>query len=116
MSKRMNEIILRNNYKPSKFVHMQRDFRLRDKVALRRNRPGAAECITEMSVLMACWKKNEFNDSDCTEEIKIFHSCCAEAEKTKKAAIASEKSGKVGAGKMTSKQVTSLLQKYPQPR
>ncbi|XP_038061358.1 coiled-coil-helix-coiled-coil-helix domain-containing protein 1-like [Patiria miniata] len=115
MSKRMNEIILRNHYWPNKFEHRQREFKLNNKVALRKNRPGAAECISEMSVLMACWKKHDYNDADCIEEIKVFQKCCTEAQKVKRDAKIAEKSGKI-AGKMTGKQVTNLLQQYPQPR
>ncbi|XP_022080386.1 coiled-coil-helix-coiled-coil-helix domain-containing protein 1-like [Acanthaster planci] len=115
MSKRMNEIILRNHYWPNRFEFRQREFKLRDKVALRKNRPGAAECITEMSVLMACWKKHDYNDTDCTEEIRLFEKCCMEAKKVRQETKAAVKSGKI-AGKMTSQQATSLLQQFPQPR
>ncbi|NWW86242.1 CHCH1 protein, partial [Rhynochetos jubatus] len=53
---------------------------LADKVANRREVPGEATCITEMSVMMACWKQNDFNDTACAEEIRMFYDCVARAE------------------------------------
>ncbi|KAM9380107.1 small ribosomal subunit protein mS37 isoform 2-T2 [Phaethornis superciliosus] len=53
---------------------------LANKVANRREQAGEATCITEMSVMMACWKQNDFNDAACTEEIRMFYDCVAKAE------------------------------------
>ena len=39
-----------------------------------------ATCLTEMSVMMACWKQNDFNDKSCAEEIRAFYDCVAKAE------------------------------------
>uniref|UniRef100_A0A8C0BSP3 CHCH domain-containing protein n=1 Tax=Buteo japonicus TaxID=224669 RepID=A0A8C0BSP3_9AVES len=39
-----------------------------------------ATCITEMSVMMACWKQNDFSDTACAEEIRMFYDCVAKAE------------------------------------
>ncbi|NXM38466.1 CHCH1 protein, partial [Gymnorhina tibicen] len=49
-------------------------------VANRREQPTEATCITEMSVMMACWKQNDFNDAPCAEEIRMFYDCVAKAE------------------------------------
>ncbi|XP_010141380.1 PREDICTED: coiled-coil-helix-coiled-coil-helix domain-containing protein 1, partial [Buceros rhinoceros silvestris] len=43
-------------------------------------RVGEATCITEMSVMMACWKQNDFSDAACAEEIRMFYDCVAKAE------------------------------------
>ncbi|NWX41055.1 CHCH1 protein, partial [Steatornis caripensis] len=53
---------------------------LANKVANRREQPGEATCITEMSVMMACWKQNDFNDAACANEIQMFYDCVAKAE------------------------------------
>ncbi|NXA39892.1 CHCH1 protein, partial [Eudromia elegans] len=53
---------------------------LANKVANRREQAGEATCITEMSVMMACWKQNDFSSSACAEEIRAFHDCVAKAE------------------------------------
>lgn len=42
--------------------------------------PLEATCITEMSVMMACWKQNDFSDLPCAEEIRRFYDCVAKAE------------------------------------
>ncbi|NWV02491.1 CHCH1 protein, partial [Ptilonorhynchus violaceus] len=49
-------------------------------VANRREQPAEATCITEMSVMMACWKQNDFSDTACAEEIRMFYDCVAKAE------------------------------------
>lgn len=42
--------------------------------------PPEATCITEMSVMMACWKRNEFRDEACRKEIQDFFDCSSKAE------------------------------------
>lgn len=44
--------------------------------------PAEATCITEMSVMMACWKRNEFRDDACRSEIQNFFDCASKAEVT----------------------------------
>ena len=39
-----------------------------------------ATCITEMSVLLACWKQNNFVDSLCFTEITSFYTCVETAK------------------------------------
>lgn len=39
-----------------------------------------ASCITEMSVLMACWKQNNFVDTLCSNEISSFYMCVEKAQ------------------------------------
>ena len=39
-----------------------------------------ATCITEMSVLMACWKQNNFLDGLCSNEVKDFYICVEKAQ------------------------------------
>ncbi|NXK48491.1 CHCH1 protein, partial [Chauna torquata] len=61
-------------------VRPTRPLVLADKVASRRETAGEATCITEMSVMMACWKQNDFSDTACAEEIRTFYDCVARAE------------------------------------
>ncbi|XP_077115364.1 small ribosomal subunit protein mS37 isoform X2 [Ranitomeya variabilis] len=53
---------------------------LADRVANRRYKLGEATCITEMSVLMACWKENAFSDTACSTAIKVFYDCVAQEQ------------------------------------
>ncbi|XP_073416149.1 small ribosomal subunit protein mS37 isoform X2 [Dendrobates tinctorius] len=68
-----------------------------------------ATCITEMSVLMACWKENAFSDSACSTAIKVFYDCVAREQKARKLGAQDEKP----AGWMPPQQVNKLLRKYP---
>uniref|UniRef100_A0A673GEX7 CHCH domain-containing protein n=1 Tax=Sinocyclocheilus rhinocerous TaxID=307959 RepID=A0A673GEX7_9TELE len=34
-----------------------------------------ATCVTEMSLLMACWKQNDFNNTVCSKEVSVFYTC-----------------------------------------
>ncbi|XP_072679731.1 small ribosomal subunit protein mS37 isoform X2 [Canis lupus baileyi] len=53
---------------------------LANRVGERRRERGEATCITEMSVMMACWKQNEFRDEACRKEIQDFFDCASRAE------------------------------------
>ena len=35
----------------------------------------AATCVPEMSAMMACWRKNNFEDVPCRKEIEMFLTC-----------------------------------------
>uniref|UniRef100_A0A8C0F049 Coiled-coil-helix-coiled-coil-helix domain containing 1 n=1 Tax=Bubo bubo TaxID=30461 RepID=A0A8C0F049_BUBBB len=84
---------------------------LANKVANRREQAGEATCITEMSVMMACWKQNDFNDTACAEEIRMFHDCVAKAEKERK----NQNKDILSSGEnLTSSKVNKLLRRFPQ--
>ncbi|XP_021115297.1 coiled-coil-helix-coiled-coil-helix domain-containing protein 1 isoform X2 [Heterocephalus glaber] len=53
---------------------------LANRVGERRREKGEATCITEMSVMMACWKENEFRDSACKKEIQDFFECASRTQ------------------------------------
>ncbi|CAJ0966907.1 unnamed protein product [Ranitomeya imitator] len=82
---------------------------LADKVANRRFKLGEATCITEMSVLMACWKENAFSDTACSTAIKVFYDCVAKEQNARKLGAKEEKP----AGWMPPQQANKLLRKYP---
>ncbi|KAH0624354.1 hypothetical protein JD844_031748 [Phrynosoma platyrhinos] len=70
-----------------------------------------ATCITEMSLMMACWKQNEFRDTACAQEIQTFFDCAAKAEAERKEKIRQESLGL--SGNLTPKQVNKLLRRFP---
>ncbi|XP_078055508.1 small ribosomal subunit protein mS37 [Mustelus asterias] len=84
---------------------------LADRVANRKSRLGEATCITEMSVMMACWKQNEFSEAACAQEIQAFYTCTAKAEAERKARARLDSVGQTNT--LTPKQATKLLQRYP---
>ncbi|KAF1398481.1 Coiled-coil-helix-coiled-coil-helix domain-containing protein 1, partial [Spheniscus humboldti] len=85
---------------------------LANKVANRREQAGEAMCITEMSVMMACWKQNNFNDTACAEEIRMFYDCVAKAEKERK--NQNEEDALSPRENLTSSKVNKLLRRFPQ--
>ncbi|KAM6264388.1 small ribosomal subunit protein mS37 isoform 2-T2 [Spheniscus humboldti] len=84
---------------------------LANKVANRREQAGEAMCITEMSVMMACWKQNNFNDTACAEEIRMFYDCVAKAEERKNQ---NEEDALSPRENLTSSKVNKLLRRFPQ--
>ncbi|XP_063819752.1 small ribosomal subunit protein mS37 [Pseudophryne corroboree] len=82
---------------------------LADKVSNRSYRLGEATCITEMSVLMACWKENAFSDTVCSKEIKIFNDCVAQAQTARLLGQTEDKPS----GWLDPQQANKLLKKFP---
>ncbi|XP_066535565.1 coiled-coil-helix-coiled-coil-helix domain-containing protein 1 [Hoplias malabaricus] len=83
---------------------------LKNQVTNRRPEKGEATCITEMSILMACWKQNDFNNTLCSKEVSTFYRCIenaqAEREKAKNQAAGQ-------GGRLLPKQANKLLKRYP---
>uniref|UniRef100_A0A8C5TRS0 Coiled-coil-helix-coiled-coil-helix domain containing 1 n=1 Tax=Malurus cyaneus samueli TaxID=2593467 RepID=A0A8C5TRS0_9PASS len=88
-----------------------RPLALADRVANRREQSTEATCITEMSVMMACWKQNDFNDTACAEEIRMFYNCVAKAEKERKD---QNEDTLLSRGNFPSSKVNKLLRRFPQ--
>ncbi|XP_042358333.1 coiled-coil-helix-coiled-coil-helix domain-containing protein 1 [Plectropomus leopardus] len=83
---------------------------LKDAVAKRKPSKGEATCVTEMSVLMACWKLNNFVEGLCSSEMNSFYTCVKAAQAAMK--NKSEQTSLQG-GRLPPKQATSLLKRYP---
>ncbi|XP_077202301.1 small ribosomal subunit protein mS37 [Paroedura picta] len=84
---------------------------LADHISSRHRTPGEATCVTEMSLMMACWKQNEFNDATCSKEIQAFLDCTSKADAEHKAKLHQEsldQSKTLGA-----KQINKLLNQFP---
>lgn len=39
-----------------------------------------ASCVTEMALVMACWKQNDFNTKLCSNELNVFYRCIEKAQ------------------------------------
>ncbi|KAM4704476.1 small ribosomal subunit protein mS37 [Rhinophrynus dorsalis] len=101
------KLLSRRNGKP--VLKPNKALALANTVANRKPKLGEASCITEMSVMMACWKQNTFSDTACAKEIQVFFDCIAKAQADKKAGLNQE----VQAGRLPPKQVNQLLRRYP---
>ncbi|XP_039623989.1 coiled-coil-helix-coiled-coil-helix domain-containing protein 1 [Polypterus senegalus] len=102
-------LLNRENKKP--VLKPNKPLVLQDRVAERRPRRGEVECITEMSVMMACWKQNNFSNAVCASEVQSFLQCTAQAEAKRKADL--EQQRKEQGGRLLPKQANKLLKKYP---
>lgn len=104
----LRRVLSRERGKP--VLRPNKPLRLKDEVANRRPEKGEATCITEMSVLLACWKQKDFNNTLCSSEISAFYKCIetaqAERENAKQQALGQ-------GGRLLPKQATKLLKRYP---
>ncbi|XP_072292895.1 small ribosomal subunit protein mS37 [Eucyclogobius newberryi] len=111
IQEKVSRLLSRENGKP--VLRPNRPLSLKDTVANRKLHKGEATCITEMSLMMACWKQNNFVEDLCSSEMQNFYSCVREAQ----AAMRNEA---VGAGQDTGrlhpKQATTLLKRFPNIR
>ncbi|XP_058507878.1 coiled-coil-helix-coiled-coil-helix domain-containing protein 1 [Solea solea] len=108
---KVSRLLSRKNGKPA--LKPNRPLVLKDAVANRKPKKGEATCITEMSVLMACWKQQNFVDALCSSEISSFYTCVQEAQ-----AAARNKSEQTSfeGGRLPPKQANTLLKRYPNLR
>ncbi|XP_041803701.1 coiled-coil-helix-coiled-coil-helix domain-containing protein 1 [Chelmon rostratus] len=108
---KISRLLSRQNGKP--VLKPNRTLALRDAVANRKLKKGEATCVTEMSVLMACWKQNNFVDSLCSNEMKAFYTC---VEKAQAAMRNKSDQTSIQGGRLHPKQATTLLKRYPNLR
>nr|XP_004657984.1 coiled-coil-helix-coiled-coil-helix domain-containing protein 1 [Jaculus jaculus] len=84
---------------------------LADRVGNRRREKGEATCITEMSVMMACWKQHEFRDEACRKEIQDFFDCASRAQEARRMRSIQESLGQ--SGSLPPHKMNKLLNKFP---
>ncbi|XP_006887593.1 PREDICTED: coiled-coil-helix-coiled-coil-helix domain-containing protein 1 [Elephantulus edwardii] len=84
---------------------------LANRVGERRREKGEATCITEMSIMMACWKQNEFRDEACRKEIRDFFECVSRAEAARKMMSTQDTLGE--SGSLSPKKLNKLLRSFP---
>ncbi|XP_063048307.1 coiled-coil-helix-coiled-coil-helix domain-containing protein 1 [Engraulis encrasicolus] len=108
VSEKLARLLSRENGKP--VLKPNKPLVLKDEVANRKMRKGEATCITEMSILMACWKKNEFNNTLCSGEISKFYTCVEKAQRDAKLKAAQHATQ---GGRLSPNQANSLLKRFP---
>ncbi|XP_037544173.1 coiled-coil-helix-coiled-coil-helix domain-containing protein 1 [Nematolebias whitei] len=108
---KVNRMLSKEHGKP--VLRPNKMLALKDTVGNRKLKQGGATCVAEMYVLMACWKQNNFVDSLCFSEVDTFYACVKKAQ-----AAQSNKSEVMNnpGGRLTPKQATSLLKRFPNPR
>ncbi|XP_076057156.1 small ribosomal subunit protein mS37 [Oratosquilla oratoria] len=91
---------------------------LKDSVSGKGNKTQNVACLHEMSLLFACFKKNDFKESKCPQEIESFQKCHIRFMEMERTRSLQEREGVLipGAKQMSHKQINILLRKYPQPK
>ncbi|XP_071759832.1 small ribosomal subunit protein mS37 [Centroberyx gerrardi] len=108
---KVSRLLSRQQGKP--VLKPNKSLALKDAVANRKMKKGEATCITEISVMMVCWKQNNFVDALCSNEMKAFYTCVEKAQADMKAKP--EQTGIQG-GHLHPKQATTLLKRFPNLR
>ncbi|KAJ8014143.1 hypothetical protein DPEC_G00037190 [Dallia pectoralis] len=109
LHEKVSRMLSRNHKKP--LLKPNKPLVLKDEVANRKIKKGEATCVTEMSMMMACWKQNNFVDALCSNEMQSFYTCVEKAQIAMK-----DKSGQQAIGQGTRllpKTVNTLLKKHP---
>ncbi|XP_067421543.1 small ribosomal subunit protein mS37-like [Emydura macquarii macquarii] len=68
-------------------------------------------CMSELTLMTACWKQNEFNDAACAKEIQTFYDCVAKADAERKERLKEESLARMG--NLSPKPVNKLLKRFP---
>nr|XP_057912648.1 coiled-coil-helix-coiled-coil-helix domain-containing protein 1 [Doryrhamphus excisus] len=105
---KVSRLLSKENGKP--VLKPNKPLILKDGVANRKPKKGEATCITELSVMMACWKQNNFVDSLCSREMGDFYTC---VQKTRAAMKNTSGQTSLSGGRLLPKQATTLLKRYP---
>lgn len=89
--------------------------RLNPGVSGKGNRTTNVCCIYEMSVMFACFKNNEFDQSLCSKEINEFQKCYTHHVETSRLKQEKEAKGLLTPGEkqLSAKQLNLLLSRYP---
>lgn len=108
IQEKVSRLLNRSNGKP--VLKPNRALVLKDEVANRKPKKGEATCITEMSLLMACWKQNNFVDGLCSSEVGSFYSCVAKAREAMKN---KKEEGGMQGGRLPPRAANTLLKRFP---
>ncbi|XP_074648559.1 small ribosomal subunit protein mS37-like [Tubulanus polymorphus] len=89
---------------------------LADKVSSRGDPRNKPICIHDLSVLLSCWKSNDYNQSLCSKELQTFNKCWDDAIAAAMAKRKNPTEQTQSDGKLSKHQVNNLLKRFPQPK
>lgn len=91
--------------------------KLKNKVSGKGDRSKDRACVHEMSIMFACFKKNEFEQTQCSNEINKFQACANKhyADKFKRKQDLQEGNISLGKDDLTPREINYLLKKHPNP-
>lgn len=105
------------NYKPNlQNYRLEHAPALKNRIADTRDRlPADIHCGNEMNRMLDCFKANDFNESECAQEVIMFRACVDKARVTNEERKKATTDKKGVRGSLSSKQANALLKMYPQP-
>lgn len=90
--------------------------KLRNFVSGKGSKTSNVACIQELSVLFACLKTNDFDQSRCAKEVSTLNGCYKTHLDTEFARKAERRRGEVSTGnKLRARQLNVYLRQYPTP-
>lgn len=91
--------------------------RLKDKVSGKGDRSKERVCVHEMSIMFACLKKNEFEQTRCSDEINKFEACATKSyvDKYKRKQDILQGNISMGSENLSPREVNLILKKFPNP-
>lgn len=91
--------------------------KLKNKVSGKGDRSKERVCVHEMSIMFACFKKNEFDESRCSSEINKFEACVnrSHADKFKRKQDLKEGNISLSKDNLSPREINYLLKKNPNP-
>lgn len=88
--------------------------KLKNSVSGKGDKTNDVACMQEMSILFACLKNNDFNESLCNKEVTTFNKCYKTFLDKKQVTKITQSKGILTPGKdLNFKQVNKILKKYP---
>lgn len=91
--------------------------KLKNKVSGKGDRSKDRVCVHEMSIMFACFKKNEFDQTQCSDEINNFQVCANTQYANKYKRKQDMLKGNISTDKdnLTPREINYLLKKHPNP-
>ncbi|KAK2718512.1 small ribosomal subunit protein mS37-like [Artemia franciscana] len=92
--------------------------KLKNSVSSKSERATDSMCLQEMSLMLACLKRNEFDQSVCSKEIQEFSKCTVAQMEQRQLRLKQNSEGFVAAGekKLPVQQLNRYLEKHQQPK
>ncbi|XP_062517656.1 small ribosomal subunit protein mS37-like [Corticium candelabrum] len=93
----------------------RRPLKLKNSVSHGKKAVNRAQCVPEMTSLMACWRSTKFNDESCRKEIEMFIKCAEEAEGARQVQSREKVVTRDHFGYWPPDVVNKMLKKIPRP-
>lgn len=95
----------------------RKPMKLDNSVSKGNTRSSSSQCIQEMFNMMACLKNNEFEQANCSKEIKLFNECNGSQRTVEYRMISKTDQRKLiaqpGQSNLSTVQLNDFLKKYP---